>query len=217
LLGRPRSTVGFRGSWFFARADSELFDFIRDQLTVDGRDFNAPGVVLEYAGSLTSRLELVGGIEVARAGVASEYRNFVDNNRLPIEQQTTLATARLTASVRAHLTSRGREVSQLAWIPARATPYVGAGGGVQRYDLRQSGDFVDAVTFNVFTDAFRAVGWVPTAHVFGGLNVRLLRSLYLATEGRYSWASAELSDDFVDFDPLDLTGFQLTGGINVVF
>lgn len=217
LLGRPRSTVGFRGSWLFARADSELFDFIRDQLTVDGRDFNAPGVVLEYARSLTSRLELVGGVEYAKARVASEYRDFVDNNRLPIEQQTTLSAARLTASLRAHLTSRGREVSQLAWIPARATPYVGVGGGVQRYDLKQSGDFVDAVTFRVFSDVFRSVGWVPTAHAFGGLNVRLFRSLYLATEGRYAWASADLSDDFVGFDPLDLTGFHLTGGINVVF
>lgn len=217
LIGRPRSAVGLRGSWLFARAESELFDFIRDQLTVDHRDFNAPGIVIEYAGSLTSRFELVGGFEFTRARVASEYRDFVDNNRLPIEQVTALSTTRLTASLRAYLTSRGREVSQLAWVPTRATPYVGAGAGIQRYDLQQSGDFVDAVTFNVFSDTFRSVGWVPTTHVFGGLNVRVFRSLFFATEGRYAWASAELSDDFVGFDALDLAGFQLTGGINVVF
>ncbi len=217
MLGRPRSTIGFRGGWLFARADSELFDFITTQLNVERRDFNAPGVVFEYGGSLTPRLELVAGIEYAKARVDSEYRDFVDNNRLPIAQTTALSTARITASLRAHLTSRGREVSQLAWIPARATPYVGAGGGLQRYEFRQSGDFVDAVTFKVFSDAFRSAGWVPTAHAFGGLNVRLFRSLYFAIEGRYSWASAELSDDFVGFDLLDLSGFHLSGGINVVF
>ena len=35
LFGPPRRWVGVRGSWLFARADSEIFDFTRDLLTIE--------------------------------------------------------------------------------------------------------------------------------------------------------------------------------------
>ncbi len=217
FLGRPDWTIGLRGGVTRPRAKSDLFDFVREQLTIGRRDFDGPGFVAEFGKALTSRLEVVGGLELARARVSSEYRDFVDNNRLPIEQTTSLSTVGLTGSLRASLTPRGREVSQLVWVPARITPYVGAGGGLIRYQFQQRGDFVDFVDLDVFSDVFRSAGWVPTAHAFAGINLRVYRALSLSTEGRYSWASGELSEDFVNFDPIDLAGFRMTGGINVVF
>jgi hypothetical protein len=74
----------------------------------------------------------------------------VDNNRLPINQTTRLWTTSLSGSVKFALVERGLEVSRLAWVPKHIVPYVGAGGGVLRYDLQQYGDFVDFRTSQVF-------------------------------------------------------------------
>ncbi len=42
LFGAPRGSFGVRGSWVFARAGSDLFDFVQQHLTLDKSDFNAP-------------------------------------------------------------------------------------------------------------------------------------------------------------------------------
>jgi hypothetical protein len=41
--------------------------------------------------------------------------------------------------------------------------------------------------------------------------------LFATIQGRYTQASAELSSDFIDFDPIDLSGFRMSAGINVIF
>jgi hypothetical protein len=54
-------------------------------------------------------------------------------------------------------------------------------------------------------------------HVFGGTDLRLYRALFLTFEGKYVWAKAKLGTDFIDFDPIDLGGFRVSTGINVLF
>ena len=102
-------------------------------------------------------------------------------------------------------------------MPSRIVPYVGAGGGVIYYEFRQTGDFVDFVDLRVFPDVFRSRGWAPSGHAFGGVDLQMYRALYATVEGRYTKSSATLSSDFVDFDPIDLSGFSVSAGINVVF
>jgi hypothetical protein len=97
---------------------------------------------------------------------------------------------------------------------------VGAGGGALWYDFTQSGDFVDALApapQPIFTDLFDSKGWTPSAHAFGGVDIRLTRILFMSLEGRYLWASAKLGRDFQHFDPIDLAGFRLSAGVNVLF
>ena len=53
--------------------------------------------------------------------------------------------------------------------------------------------------------------------VFGGLDVRVFKRMYATVDGRYLWADADLQRDWIDFEPIDLTGFRLSGGINFVF
>ena len=57
----------------------------------------------------------------------------------------------------------------------------------------------------------------PTVHVLGGVDVKLGRKMFLTVEGRYAWADAKLKDDFIGFDPIDLTGFGVTAGIYWIF
>jgi len=49
LFQRPRGSISLKGTWFLARADSDLLDFVQEQLTVDRRDFNAAGLATGFA------------------------------------------------------------------------------------------------------------------------------------------------------------------------
>jgi hypothetical protein len=220
LFGEPRASIGVRGSWVFAREGSDIFSFVKQQLTIDDGDFNAPAIAADVGIAIARRVEIVGGVEFSRTAMRSEYRNFVDNDRRPIEQDTQLRGLDLSASLRIALAPRGRGVSRLAWVPSRATPYVGAGGGMLWYQFTQQGDFIDALAPSpppVFFDRFESKGHTPSAHVFGGVDVRLFRGLMGTVEGRYLWANAPLGRSYENFDPIDLAGFRMSAGINMLF
>jgi opacity protein-like surface antigen len=218
MFGRPRGSIALRGTFVIARAGSDLFDFVTDQLTLDTNDFNAPAIGGEVGIVITPRIEALAGFEMSGTSEQpSEYRRFVDNNLQPIEQETELSLVNLTGSMKIALRPRGRSISRLAWIPNGVTPYVGGGGGVVRYDFVQRGDFVDFVDMSVFTDVFQSKGWAPSAHAFGGVDLQVYRSLYVQVEGRYTWAKGTLDSDFIDFDPIDLSGFRPTVGVSLVF
>jgi len=217
FFSQPDGSVTVRGSWLFARAGSDWYDFVTNQLTVEPADFNAPGIGFDAGFAITPRVEAQFGLDFSSSQVTSEYRNFVDNNRLPITQETRLREVNLSGNLKVALTERGREVSRFAWVPRSIVPYAGAGGGVLWFDVNQTGDFVDFVDFSVFPEVFRSRGWTPSAQVFGGVDVRVFRRLYATVDGRYLWAAGELWREWIDFDPIDLAGFRLSAGLNVVF
>ena len=219
LFGSPKGMVGVRSGWVFASAKSDLFTFVQRHLTVDRKDFNAPAIGVDVEVAMAPRLSAIGGFDFARTSKDSEYRDFVDNQRLPITQTTTLSEMNLSGSLKFAITPRGREISSRAFIPAAVTPYVGAGGGMLRYQFLQFGDFIDVDSTNsdIFADTFRTAGWTPSAHVFGGVDVRVYKRLYLSGEGRYLWSSATPDRDFIDFDPIDLAGFKATAGVHYMF
>ena len=217
LFSRPRGSVSLKGTWFLARADSDVFDFVEQQLTVDRRDFNAPGLATSIAIAITPWIDTEFGLDFSRASTASEYRHFFDQNRVPITQDTRLTNVDLSARVRVALLPRGREVSRLVWIPRPVVPYIGAGAGYLWYEFRQTGDFVDFVDRSIFTTTLRSSGWTPSAHVFVGTDVKLYRRLFVEIEGRYMWAHAQLRGDFLGFDPIDLSGTRLTAGVSYLF
>jgi len=217
LFGRPDGTFGVRGSWIFNREGSDWYDFVTDQLTIDRGAFNTPAITLEVGFFLSPRFDVLAGVDISSTSTSSEYRRFVDNNRLPINQNTDLKGTTISGSLKYALIPRGREVGSVAWVPSSVVPYVGAGGGVHWFKLLQQGDFVDFVDLSVFSDAFVSSGWSPSAHVFGGADVKLHKRLYLTVEARYEWAKGDLGGDWIGFDPIDLSGLHLGTGINVVF
>jgi hypothetical protein len=217
LFGRPDGSVGFRGSWVFGRAGSDWYDFVTDQLTLESSDFNTGAFGTDLNITVAPRLDVVIGLDYSQSTSNSEYRRFVDNNRLPIAQQTRLRTANIGAGLKFALTERGREVGRLAWVPRKVVPYVGAGGGALWFQVRQSGDFVDFVDLSVFPDVFDTKGWTPSAQLFGGIDVKIHRRAYLTFDGRYLWAAGDLGSDWIDFDPIDLSGARMSVGINLVF
>ena len=217
FFGRPHGSIGIRGSWIVGRAGSDWYDFVTDQLTLTNGDFNRPAIGTEGAVTIAPRLDIVFGVDYGQSTTNSEYRRLVDNNRLPIEQTTLLRETNISAGVKYALTERGRPVGRLAWVPRSFVPFVGAGAGAMWFQVRQNGDFVDYLDYSVFRDVFEAKGWAPSAHVFGGVDIRLLRRMFLTLDGRYVWARGDLGRTWVDFDPIDLSGFRMAAGINLIF
>lgn len=221
MLGRPRASVGVRGSLFVASARSDIFDFITDQLLMEKSDFNTGSFGAELSYSLTPRLDLIAGLDANGMSQATEDRDeeelLANGTRVPIQSVTELQQLNFFATAKFALIPRGRSVSRLAWIPNTFVPYVGAGAGYGRYTLRQNGDFADFIDHHIFTDTFRSDGWAPTVHVLGGTDIRVARHLLLSFEGKYSWSQADLSQDFIDFEPIDLGGFRFGAGIHLAF
>lgn len=217
LLGQPRGLLAFRGGWLFANTGSDLYDFISDQLTIDGTDFDTSSFAGDFGISIGSRFDIIATLEQAETSSASEYRDFVDTAGVPITQTTRREEWIVSGSVRMALLPRGRRISRYAWLPRTFAPYVGAGAGAVKYDFSQNGAFVDFRTLQVFNDSFSADGWAPTVHVLGGADLRVYRRLYLTTEARYTWSSADLGADFIDFEPVSLGGLRMSAGVQIVF
>ena len=217
LFGRPNTTLGLRWQWVQARADSEVFEFVGDLLTLETSDFDAPGLVVDLAFPLTSRLDVQGGFDFSRSSTLSNYRDFTDADGFEIEQTTRLQQLGLFGNVEFALTPRGRAIGRYAWIPARATPYVGAGVGLTWYRFEQVGDFVDFVDDSIFTARLVSEGWTPATHLFAGLDVKVAQRIQLSVEARYRWASTATSEDFVNFDDIDLTDLRVSTGVQFSF
>ena len=229
MLGRPHVSIGVRGNWLMASAGSDIYDFVTEHLTIEKSDFNSALFASDFSVAVHPQFDVVGGFEMGNKEIPSQYRGYSETVRgstttIPIQQVSELKQMHFTGSAKFAVLPRGRQISRLAWIPRTLVPYVGAGGGVTRYSFRQSGDFVDfatenraAGTFTIFTDTFRSDGWAPSAHAFGGTDILVFKRLYLSLEGRYTWVKADLDQDFIGFEPMDLGGFRFGAGINFVF
>src|SRR5689334_2370874 len=217
LIGSPRVSVGVRGSWFMASTGSDIFDFITNEFTLEKKNFNTGSFNADFGVAVNDRLEILGGIDLNSMTQPSEDRDeeelLSNGTRVPITQSTSLEQFNVMISAKFSVIPRGRSISKLAWIPNTVVPYVGAGFGYGSYNFSQNGDFVDFVDKHIFTDTFRSEGWAPVMQVFAGTDIQMYKKLLFTLEGRYNWQHADLSTDFVDFDPIDLGGFRFGAGI----
>ncbi|MGQ0560813.1 MAG: outer membrane protein [Gemmatimonadota bacterium] len=217
LFKPPTATLSFRIGAAGPSASDDLFAFFTEELTLERGDFRSFALAADLGIRTTSQLDLLLGVAYSGSSSRSEFRDWVDQDDQPIEQTTSLDRIPLTLSAKYYLVPRGRALSMHAWVPRTFTPYVTGGGGYTFYDLVQEGDFVDFRTLEVFPRRFESAGGGATAHVGAGGEWWLTPRLGLSLEGRYSWASADLDQDFSDFDRVDLRGFQITTGFAARF
>lgn len=215
LLQTPIATLGVRGGFNVRLAGSDIFDFVTSELTLDRSDFSAFGMEGELAIRVAAPVDVVLGGGHSQSTAHSEFRDYVDQDGLPITQTTTLATTPLTVAVRYYLTPRGRQIGRFAWIPARLTPYVGVGAGFMHYSFEQSGSFVDHVDLSIFDDTLTSADWTPLGMAMAGLSYSLGSRVFLSGDLRYHLAKGELTGDFLEWtDGIDLSGFQFSTGIH---
>jgi hypothetical protein len=215
LFKRPIGSLTLRGGVDRALGNSDLFDFVRDELTLERGDFTGLNYGADLAITLSNQVDVVLGASHARSTARSEFRRFVDNDDRPIEQTTALSRTPIAGSVKAYLTPRGQTLGRFAWLPTRLAPFVGAGGGAMYYRFRQDGDFVRD-DLSVRPDELTTSGWTPTAHGFAGLDLSLSPRVAVTGEARYNWARANTTGDFQDYQ-IDLSGLGATVGLTFRF
>ena len=218
MFGAPKGSVSIRWSWDVHHAGSDWFDFVQEQLTLEDNDFITRGIAGDVNVAISPRVDIVGSAEYTARETFSEYRDFVDNNRQPINQTTRLRQTTVTGGLRYALTDRGRSIGSIAWLPRRLVPYAGGGAGVLWYSLLQWGDFIDFEDGSVFIDQFPSSGWSPVAYVHGGVDLLMFKRVALNIDVRHQWAAPELDEQvFTGFDPLELSGVRISAGISVLF
>lgn len=217
LFKEPRVTLIARGGFDHALAGSDIFSFAAEHLTVQRGDFSGLSGGLDFSIRVAQRIDLMLSGAYTGRSTASEFRDWIGSDDLPVEQTTRFERAPVTASIKAYLLPRGRSIGRFAWLPARVAPYVGAGGGAMWYRFQQEGEFVDFNTLEIFSDELESTGWAPAAQGLAGVDFSLTPRLALTGDARYTWAKANLSSAFDQFDPIDLSGLSVTFGLSVRF
>lgn len=215
LFGRPSTTLGVRIGYAIPRADSEIFDLTRRELTVEKEDFNAVALAADLGIRLSDRIDLAVGIGFENSEIDSESREFIGTDDLPILQTTDFRRMPFTVGLKAYLTDRGRRISDLAWIPGKLAPFVGGGVGFMWYQFEQEGEFVDYETLDIFYDYFSSRSGSTLAYATAGFDYSLGLRWILTAEARYSWASADMGGHFIGFDSIDLNGLRAAFGFSV--
>jgi len=220
LFKQPRLSIAVLGGWQSASAGSDIFDFTSQHLTVDRGDFSTGSVGVQIGISVLPRFDLVFEAGHGEAIIDSEFRDFVEetnNGDLPIRQVTRFSQTPISVSGRFYLTERGRAVGQYAFIPKRWAPYIGAGVGRMGYGFEQEGDFVDVDTYDIFSGTLESKNSGLLTQAFAGADITLAPNFNVLIEGRYTSASSEMRWDFVGFEDIDLSGFQVSFGLGVRF
>lgn len=215
LFHIPVATWTVRGGFDHAFASGDLFNFVTKQLTIDRSDFSSATFGSNVAVRVSPVTDIVFDISYASVSRLSEFRDWVDQNNLPIQQRTSLRRVPITLGVRHYLSARGRAIGRFAWIPAAHDTYVGLGAGLMQYRFHQIGDFVDPQTLNVFPDEFESKAWTPVLHALAGVDLGLARFLMVNGEARYTWARGPMGRDYVGFHRIDLSGLSLTAGLSL--
>ncbi len=214
----PQATLAFRVGGSVPNANGPIFSFITDQLTVDRSDFRAVSFGADVGVRVAPQIDIVLSGSFARSSTRSEFRDWTDLDDQPIEQETEFWTAPVTASVKYYFAPRGRALGKFAWVPNHFLPYFAVGGGAMFYRLAQTGDFVDFQDLGVFPASLESHGAAPMVQIAAGADWWLHSRVGLTIDGRYAWATANLSPDFSDVSSnINLRGFQVTTGLALRF
>ncbi len=218
LFGRPSGSLAVRAGFDQALLGGDLYSYLTNDFTLSRRNFGAFDLTGEVAFRVRPQVDAVLGLGYSGSTAQSEYRNWLDNNNLPIQQRTNLVRVPVTASLRWYLAPQGRSIGRFAWVPGGVSPYVGAGVGALWYHLHQWGDFINFADSNkVFYDELNSDQWTLSGHVFFGLDIPVSPRWVLTTEARYTYAKGGVGGDFAGYNGIDLSGVSVTAGFAVRF
>jgi opacity protein-like surface antigen len=166
-------------------------------------------LALDYAYFVSPRVGLLMSFAGWEGQQTQSYRDFVDSSGGEIAHLTTIEQYWFEAGVLYHFLARRAPVM----------PYIGAGGGLVSWSLREEGRFIDFDQSPppVFSDAFESRGDTFSYFLLAGVEIPLSSSVALFAEGRWRGADDEMGGDFAGFGTLDLSGTSVSGGLSIAF
>jgi hypothetical protein len=219
LFRKPLGSMTLRGGYLASNTSGEPFTVMKEQTTIEGRSFDGLNLGFDLSFFATRRFDVMFSLDASGRTTDAEYREWEENGR-PIVHTSSLTRASIGGSIRYNLVDRGRQISSLAWIPARYVPYVGIGGGWMGYELKQEGDFVEVNetdSADIFSDELESMGTGPMSHAFAGIDFRFDSKWSFLGEARYTRASAKLTNNYSTFGRIDLSGLALNIGARFRF
>lgn len=190
---------------FEPRGDSQYWDETFDVFTGAPSSFEDMVFGADYLWGTSKNSGILFGVSYYDGATTQAYRDWVDDAGNDINHATTLSLGDLTA---AYIWRFGR---------SGVRPYIGGGGGLLWWRLREEGDFIDfadPVNLPITYASYYADGTTWELFAIAGLDVPLGFRWSFFVEGRLRWAEAELNKDFAGFGTIDLSGYQLAGGFS---
>ena len=178
--------------------------FLCEPLLFDVGDFGGATIGGEYLIGIGNYVEAGIGAGFYQRTVPSIYEFRTRPDDTEIAQDLKLRVVPLTATLQ--FVPTGRDAS--------FQPYVGAGIAALRWTYSETGEFVDAVTSEIFRDSFTANGTEVAPIIFGGLRAPVGASMMLGGEVRYQKAEAELPTEEFLGDRLDLGGLTFQANLS---
>ncbi len=188
-------------------ADSQYWDETFDVFSGSSSDFEDFIFGFDYLWRTSRNGGLLFGTSFYDGKATQAYLDWVDGDGRDVSHLTSLSLADLTA---AYMIQFGRHTVR---------PYLGAGAGVLWWKLQEEGSFIDFgdPELPVIYASYRADDTTWEVFALAGLDVRLGGRWSFFFEGRYRWAEDELNRDFAGFGTIDLSGYQVEGGLSYGF
>ncbi|MEI6741427.1 MAG: hypothetical protein WCK74_14075, partial [Gemmatimonadaceae bacterium] len=100
LFHRPNAALTLRVGYAQPSADSKVFSFTTGLLTLGKGNFAGGALATDLEFPISNRTALMFGVGLSASDARSEYRDFVDNNDLPIEQRTEFRRVPISVGVK---------------------------------------------------------------------------------------------------------------------
>jgi len=229
--------VTFRVGYFIPKAESDLWQIEFENMDFTKTDFHHSSFCFSYEyffTNYTSLLISIEGYNEQKVGYYKDYvayqdfdgdwaypneyeGDFIPNHVFSVSSTPVLLSLKLLPLGRAH----------------KIIPYIGAGGGIFLWSVQLEGDMIDfsdewydtveevSIYPIYYTNAFERGRITFGAQMFGGIMVPVANRLSVEAEFKYIFAEGNFSEDeysgFQGFEPFDLSGYQLSLGINYWF
>jgi opacity protein-like surface antigen len=231
--------VTFKIGYFVPRYHSEnpddnlwLIEF--DQMSFSKTSFHDTNFGFGYEYFLTNQLSLLLNVEGYSKSKLGQYLDYVayddpdgtwaypsDEFRGDYIPAHTFSVSITPIQLSAKIAPLGRKQNII--------PYIGGGIGIYLWNVRLFGQYIDFS--DVWVDTQYNVDIFPIYdvdareenklkvgyHAFGGIMVPLANRISIEAEFKYQFAQGNLTDAFEGFESFDLSGYQISIGLNYWF
>jgi len=227
--------VTFRVGFFIPRAQSDLWDIEFENMDFTKNDFMATSFGFSYEYFLSREISIalsVDGYTRKKVGIYDGYVGetiedydyaFDYGEGFAISHVFDVSITPIQASLK--LTPMGRG--------GKFTPYIGGGAGIYLWNVRLQGEMIDFSTSEEFydpsinadvigypiylTDAREENKITIGFHAFGGIMVPVANRISIEAEFKYNFLKGTFTEGFEGFEDFDLSGYQISIGLNYWF
>jgi opacity protein-like surface antigen len=225
--------VTFKVGYFFPRADSDLWQDEFDNMMFTKTGFQDSNFGFGYEYFLSNQLSVVFNVEGYSKNKLGQYENFVGIE--DVDGDWAYPTDFVPDFIPTHTFSVSITPIQLSLKIAplgrrqKIIPYVGGGAGLYIWNVRMWGDLVDlsdpwvdqdwdVEIYPIYAVDAREENKLKVGfHAFGGIMVPVANKISFEAEFKYNFAKGELTEAFEGFEPFDLSGYQISVGLNYWF